>query len=98
MTDKGISPYARLHDFVSDMIEGGRLRHTDIPEDYDAIVQALQDCAADAPDGDVISQQSARALLGAAKKVQLIYGSPDTAVWVVLDRAIAACEKGEEEP
>ena len=35
-------PYARLHDMLSDMIEGGRLRRGDIPDDYDALVGELE--------------------------------------------------------
>ncbi len=38
------NPYLRLHDFVSDMIEGGRLTFADIPDDYDAILLTLLDC------------------------------------------------------
>lgn len=37
--------YSRLHDFLSDMIEGGRLTETDIPDDYAALVSALEDAA-----------------------------------------------------
>lgn len=37
--------YSRLHDFLSDMIEGGRLTEADIPDDYQAIVIALEDAA-----------------------------------------------------
>jgi len=33
--------YAQLHDMLSDMIEGGRLTEADIPDDYEALVQAL---------------------------------------------------------
>lgn len=35
-------PYARLHDMLSDMIEGGRLRRGDIPDDYEALVGELE--------------------------------------------------------
>ena len=35
----------RLHDFVSDTIEGGRLTPADIPDDYDAFVLALEEAA-----------------------------------------------------
>lgn len=38
--------YARLHDFVSDCIEGGRINETDLPDDYQALVEACVDCVA----------------------------------------------------
>lgn len=34
--------YGRLHDFLSDAIEGGRLKESDIPDDYAAIVAQLE--------------------------------------------------------
>lgn len=37
--------YNRLHDMLSDMIEGGRLREVDIPDDYRAIVELLAEVA-----------------------------------------------------
>lgn len=36
--------YDRLHDFLSDAIEEGRLTEDMIPDDYEAIVAALVDC------------------------------------------------------
>jgi hypothetical protein len=43
--DKGepklLAAYARLHDMLSDMIESGRLREADIPNDYRALVDQL---------------------------------------------------------
>lgn len=33
--------YGRLHDFLSDAIEAGRLTEADIPDDYAAIVEQL---------------------------------------------------------
>ena len=33
--------YARLHDGLSDMVEGGRLRESDVPDDYRWLVEAL---------------------------------------------------------
>lgn len=33
--------YQQLHDMLSDMLEGGRLKQTDIPDDYDALVRQL---------------------------------------------------------
>jgi hypothetical protein len=38
--------YGRLHDFLSDAIEGGRLKESDLPDDYLAIVTQLETCAA----------------------------------------------------
>ena len=38
--------YGRLHDFLSDAIEGGRLKESDLPDDYQAIVAQLEACAA----------------------------------------------------
>ena len=35
--------YGRVHDALSDMIEGGRLRKEHIPDDYQALVQYLED-------------------------------------------------------
>ncbi|TIX28859.1 hypothetical protein [Mesorhizobium sp.] len=36
--------YGKLHDFLSDAIESGRLREYDIPDDYQAIVTQLERC------------------------------------------------------
>lgn len=36
-----IKAYGRLHDGLSDMIEGGRLTEADIPDDYHWLVQQL---------------------------------------------------------
>lgn len=36
-----LGDYRRLHDMLSDMIEGGRLKEADIPDDYEAIVEQL---------------------------------------------------------
>lgn len=38
--------YRKLHDMLSDMIEGGRLKEEDIPDDYQALVEALAALAA----------------------------------------------------
>lgn len=38
--------YGRLHDFLSDAIEGGRLKESDLPDDYQSIVAQLEICAA----------------------------------------------------
>lgn len=38
--------YGRLHDFLSDAIEGGRFKESDLPDDYQAIVAQLEACAA----------------------------------------------------
>lgn len=47
--------YGRLHDFVSEAIEEGRLKEGDIPDDYQAIVSQLMAC-------DVVDQK-AKALI-----------------------------------
>ena len=36
-----LDAYRKLHDSLSDMIEGGRLDESDIPDDYKALVEAL---------------------------------------------------------
>lgn len=36
-----VAGYDRLHDLLSDLIEGGRLKEADIPDDYQAIVEQL---------------------------------------------------------
>lgn len=36
--------YGRLHDILSDMIEGQRLLECDCPDDYAALVDALNTC------------------------------------------------------
>lgn len=36
-----LSAYRRLHDGLSDMIESGRLRPADIPDDYQWLVETL---------------------------------------------------------
>lgn len=36
--------YARLHDAVSDCIEGGRINVTDLPDDYAALVELCERC------------------------------------------------------
>lgn len=33
--------YGRLHDFLSEAIEGGRLRECDVPDDYQAFIEQL---------------------------------------------------------
>lgn len=38
--------YGRLHDFLSDAIEGGRMKESDLPDDYQAIVAQLEACTA----------------------------------------------------
>ena len=38
--------YQRLHDGLSDMIEGGRLTVDDIPDDYHWLVEALAEIGA----------------------------------------------------
>lgn len=42
---QAINAYARLHDFLSDAIEGGRLTEADAPDDYQAFVLQLEECA-----------------------------------------------------
>ena len=39
-----LNPYFELHDMLSDMIEGGRLAEGDIPDDYAALVDLLEQC------------------------------------------------------
>jgi hypothetical protein len=50
--------YGRLHDFLSDAIEGGRLKEADIPDDYAAIVAQLEGpcSAADDTAGKIIAE------------------------------------------
>lgn len=40
--DDLLNPYFELHDMLSDMIEGGRLTEGDIPDDYAALVEQLE--------------------------------------------------------
>ena len=42
--DDLLNAYFELHDMLSDMIEAGRLTEGDIPEDYAAIVEQLEQC------------------------------------------------------
>lgn len=44
---KLLDGYKRLHDGLSDMIEGGRLREEHIPDDYKWLVEALAQLGAD---------------------------------------------------
>ena len=44
--DDLLNAYFKLHDRLSDMIEGGRLTEGDIPEDYAALVEQLEQCNA----------------------------------------------------
>jgi hypothetical protein len=44
--------YQQLHDGLSDMIEGGRLKEADIPEDYAWLVRALEALANPKPEDD----------------------------------------------
>lgn len=39
--ETALTAYGRLHDIVSDCVESGRLSEADLPDDYQAIVQAL---------------------------------------------------------
>lgn len=41
-----VKQYERLHDGLSDMIEGGRLTEADIPDDYQWLVETLVQCNA----------------------------------------------------
>ena len=41
-----VEQYERLHDGLSDMIEGGRLTEADIPDDYQWLVETLVACNA----------------------------------------------------
>ena len=41
-----VKQYERLHDGLSDMIEGGRLIEDDIPDDYQWLVETLVQCNA----------------------------------------------------
>ena len=41
-----LNAYFELHDMLSDMIEGGRLTEGDIPDDYAALVEQLEQCNA----------------------------------------------------
>jgi len=41
-----LNAYFELHDMLSDMIEAGRLTEGDIPEDYAALVEQLEQCNA----------------------------------------------------
>ena len=42
---KSLKEYRRLHDFLSDAIEGGRLTEADVPDDYHAFIHQLEECA-----------------------------------------------------
>ncbi len=42
-TARELASYRRLHDGLSDMIEGGRLTQADIPDDYDWLLLSLLD-------------------------------------------------------
>ena len=44
--DDLLNAYFKLHDMLSDMIEGGRLTEGDIPDDYAALVGQLEQCNA----------------------------------------------------
>lgn len=44
--DDLLDAYFTLHDMLSDMIEGGRLTEGDIPDDYTALVEQLEQCNA----------------------------------------------------
>lgn len=44
--DDLLNAYFELHDMLSDMIEAGRLTEGDIPEDYAALVEQLEQCNA----------------------------------------------------
>lgn len=39
---ESIAGYGLLHDIVSDLVESGKIRKADLPDDYDALVQALE--------------------------------------------------------
>lgn len=40
--EEALREYAKLHDALSDMIEEGRLREGDIPDDYQWLADTLQ--------------------------------------------------------
>lgn len=46
LVDDLLNAYFKLHDRLSDMIEAGRLTEGDIPEDYAALVERLEQCNA----------------------------------------------------
>ena len=39
-----LNAYFTLHDMLSSMIEGGQLTESDIPDDYAALVEQLEQC------------------------------------------------------
>lgn len=41
---KYISALEELWDLVSDVVEGGRLTEVDLPDDYRALVEKMQEC------------------------------------------------------
>jgi hypothetical protein len=48
-----LAGYKRLHDGLSDMIEGGRLREEHIPDDYKWLVETLAQLGADESQVDI---------------------------------------------
>lgn len=50
-TEEAVTKYRRLHDGLSDMVEGGRLDESDIPDDYQWLVDSLAELAAVDPAG-----------------------------------------------
>jgi hypothetical protein len=70
--------YGRLHDFISDAVEGGRLQEADLPDDYKAIVDQLEACAT--------ADAGAEAAIADAKAV----ATPD-ATLSALKSFVAAC-------
>lgn len=45
MNEDLLDEYRKLHDGLSDMVEGGRLREADIPDDYQWLVSSLEKLA-----------------------------------------------------
>ena len=45
MMEDLLNAYFTLHDVLSSMIEDGRLTESDIPDDYAALVEQLEQCS-----------------------------------------------------
>lgn len=50
--NKALHEYRYLHEFVSDMIESGRLTEDMVPDDYHALVEQLIRCIHADPERD----------------------------------------------
>jgi len=78
--------YARLHDFISDMIEGGRLTEADIPDDYAAIVDQLENCATADAGAETAIAKATGTHLESEVQMRDVFGAEGAEIFAAINR------------